>query len=1001
MKGRADTRRSLERSATIHDEAPASNTYSDLLGAIDDQRRKIAFFEPVVFHAHSVDSHDWGQRSNADPNRNDGSRLRTNPGVSEFLDELAANYSVVCITDHMRSDYACRLAKAARARDDITVLPGVEISCEAPPSYGNCIHLLAVFPPEVDSAVIERVFAGQDLAGPTERTGAETVRFEDLRELRDRIHEEGHGLFILAHVENSKRGHRARFIADRGQSLRLMVEGKDLKKDLSSEYAVYLANLQPDAIELKTVEDQRHYAPFEADGKQTKVACVAPADHHSFEDYERPDTATYLKIPAADFRSAREALRFHETRVRLPGQITARAAPHLVGLRLISASGTGLFLDTTVGFSPNLTCVIGPRGSGKSTIVEGLRYVLARNPALTERAVDEAPSFANLAQSIQAANLTDTRLELLYERPDGDRVILAGTFDEEEDVRTRVFSTDGDDLKVNASAIATDYPVSIFSWSEIEVLGRQSDLQRDLVDRLLGGADTLVQRREAIRGELFDNRIELETLVRSLIAARSADSGLLGRYRQYRDAYNVVNTPEVAALFEDLDGCRARSELLTLVAQEFEALEDGLEAISAPQVAAGVENLLTQVDKQTQTWWKKEADGQLKLAELDAAVKESAGSSLGGVKERQATVAELQVSAMANIERVEQELRAKTQLDKEQELLRDQRELARERFEEADAARETYLRTLTELDEGLERRQKLLVDLATAEDKISAVREEQLAPLNERLAEVGGERLNITVQRGHLEDRNGVEKFLNEQVLTQERAGRYLHRRIAERLCKMARPEALSGALVAGDIKALGTHLAVGQGDALTKDEAIKLLDGCTWRRHDDDADADVVDEAVLVLLHLAEEPIDDTVSICLNDRAVDGLSPGQRSSAMLPLIALAERGPLIIDQPEDNLDNAMVGETLTRILADLKEQRQIIVTTHNPNIVVGGDAEQVIVLKSEDGHRSAIDITGSIDDPDVIDAVLTVMEGGREAFEVRSKRYGVPARVQASGVNP
>lgn len=118
------------------------------------------------------------------------------------------------------------------------------------------------------------------------------------------------------------------------------------------------------------------------------------------------------------------------------------------------------------------------------------------------------------------------------------------------------------------------------------------------------------------------------------------------------------------------------------------------------------------------------------------------------------------------------------------------------------------------------------------------------------------------------------------------------------------------------------------------------------------------------MLLELAEQSIDDTVNIRLNDRAVDGLSPGQRSSAMLPLIALAEKGPLIIDQPEDNLDNAMVGETLTRILADLKEQRQIIVTTHNPNIVVGGDAEPVIVLKSEDGHRAAIDITGSIDDP-------------------------------------
>lgn len=840
--------------------------------------------------------------------------------------------------------------------------------------------------------MIERVFAGQNLAGPTQRKGDETVRFEDLRQLRDRIHGEGQGLFILAHVENPKRGHRARFIADRGQSLQFMVEGKDLKHDLSSEYAVYLANLQPDAVELKAVEDQRHYAPFEADGKETKIACVAPADHHSFEDYERPNTATFLKVPTADFRSVREALRFHETRVRLPGQITAPSAPHLVGLRLVSASGNGLFLDTTVAFSPNLTCIIGPRGSGKSTIVEGLRYVLARNPTLTERALDDAPSFAKLAQSIQAANLGDTRLELAYERPDGVRVILAATFDKDEEVRTRVFSIHGDDLKVNASAIATDYPVSIFSWSEMEVLGRQSDLQRDLVDRLLGGVGTLVEGREATRGELADNRSELEDLIRSLVAARSADSGLLGRYRQYRDAYNAINTPEVAALFEDLDGSRARSELLTLVAEEFDELRDGIEAISERQLSAGVERLVAQVDKKTQAWWKKEADGQLQIAELDAAVKESGDSALASVQERQKTVGELQALAIADIERVEQDLRAKTQLDKEQELLRDQRELARERFEAADAARESYLGLLIQLDESLARRRKLLIDLATAEDEISAVREEQLAPLNARLAEVGGERLNITVQRGHLEDRKAVENFLNEHVLTQERAGRYLHKRVAERLCKMARPAALSEALLAGDIKTLGSDLAVGKGDALRKEEATKLLEGCSWRHEDDDADADVVDETVLTLLQLAEQSIDDTVSIHLNDRAVDELSPGQRSSAMLPLIALAEKGPLIIDQPEDNLDNAMVGQTLTRILADLKEQRQIIVTTHNPNIVVGGDAEQVVVLKAEDGHRADIDITGSIDDKDVIDAVLTVMEGGREAFTVRSKRYGVPS---------
>ncbi len=439
--------RMAEGSATIDGENALADTYADLYAAIDEQRRRIAFFVPVAFHAHSIDSHDWAQRPNAHAERNDRRRLTTEEGVEEFLDELARNFRIVCITDHMLSDYACRLAQAAQKRDDVTVLPGVEINCEAPPSYGDCIHLLVVFPPEADAGVIERIFAGCGLVGSSKRTGTETVRFADLRDLRDRIHGEGSGLFILAHVENPRRGHRIRFIADRGKTLRTMVEGQDLKQDLAAEYAVYLANLQPDAVELKTVEDQRHYAAFETDGKETNVACIAPADHHSFEDYERPNSATFLKLPVADFRSMRDALLFHHTRVRLPGQITTHAAPRLVGVRLVSASGNGLFSDTTVAFSPNLTCLIGPRGSGKSTIIEGLRYVLARNPTLAERTLDVAPSFANLAQGIQAANLQDTRLELVYEDAHGTQAILQATFDPDEPVRTRVFSPAGDDLQ--------------------------------------------------------------------------------------------------------------------------------------------------------------------------------------------------------------------------------------------------------------------------------------------------------------------------------------------------------------------------------------------------------------------------------------------------------------------------------------------------------------------------------------------------------------------------
>ncbi len=702
-----------------------------LFETIAEQRERIAFFEPVVFHAHSIDSHDWAQRANADTQRNEAARLGTETGVQEFLDELARQYSLVCITDHMRCGYATRLARGAMKRGDITVLPGMEINCLPPPHYADAIHVLAVFPPEAGEVAIERIFAGKSLAEPGERTGKEAVRFDDLGELRARIHEAG-GIFVLAHLENEKRGHRARFRIDRAKTLALYTDGKQLERDLADEYRVYLAKLQPAAVELQRVEHQHHYAHFTADGEEHQVACVAPADHHSFEDYEKADTATLLKVPRCDFASVREALRFHETRVRLPGQVTNHRAPRLIGLRLNSPSGNGLFADTTIAFSPNLNCMIGPRGSGKSTVIEALRYVLGRNAQLSERAGREVKSFADLAQGTQAANLRDTRLELVYEHDDGKRTVLSATFDETEELSTRAFTLEGEDLRIGVEALIDDFPVAIFSWSEMEVLGREPGPQRDLVDRLLPGVRSLATERDAVREQLPLNRAEINDLVAQLVRARTANGGRLGRCRQYHEAYTAINTPEAAALFAGLDTARRRKELIEAVAGRVEAVGGAAETLGDGTVSEVVAETVEAAGETMREWWAGGPAAKLNLAELDARVKAARGDVVGAVKERTDALAALRESADGETQSVEQALRSKTRLDNAQDLLRDQRELARERFEQVEAERERYLALVEDLDTALAARTDLLGKLAVAQDALSAARQEGLAPLNEQ-----------------------------------------------------------------------------------------------------------------------------------------------------------------------------------------------------------------------------------------------------------------------------
>lgn len=119
-------------------------------------------------------------------------------------------------------------------------------------------------------------------------------------------------------------------------------------------------------------------------------------------------------------------------------------------------------------------------------------------------------------------------------------------------------------------------------------------------------------------------------------------------------------------------------------------------------------------------------------------------------------------------------------------------------------------------------------------------------------------------------------------------------------------------------------------------------------------------------------------------------LSLGQKQSVLLALMLSAESNrPLIIDQPEDHLDSEFIYQTLVPVLRRAKERRQVIIVTHNANIAVLGDAEQIIVLKAFD-DKGTIVSTGSIDHPGTRDYACAILEGSQEAFKRRALIYGV-----------
>ena len=114
--------------------------------------------------------------------------------------------------------------------------------------------------------------------------------------------------------------------------------------------------------------------------------------------------------------------------------------------------------------------------------------------------------------------------------------------------------------------------------------------------------------------------------------------------------------------------------------------------------------------------------------------------------------------------------------------------------------------------------------------------------------------------------------------------------------------------------------------------------------------------------------------------------SPGQKTAALLAFILSYGQEPLLLDQPEDDLDNELIYDLIVQQLRETKSRRQIIVVTHNANIVVNGDAEMVLPLEVV-GGETHLRQAASIQDKQVRQTICDVLEGGQQAFEQRYRR--------------
>jgi hypothetical protein len=151
-------------------------------------------------------------------------------------------------------------------------------------------------------------------------------------------------------------------------------------------------------------------------------------------------------------------------------------------------------------------------------------------------------------------------------------------------------------------------------------------------------------------------------------------------------------------------------------------------------------------------------------------------------------------------------------------------------------------------------------------------------------------------------------------------------------------------------------------------------------------------------VMEIEELDLPDTITIELNIahqgaenyRPLNKLSTGQQCTAILHMLLLENRDPLIMDQPEDNLDNAFIADRIVTELRSAKIARQFLFATHNANIPVFGDAEWIGVFEVDEGHGFLpAESQGAIDLPVIQKKASEILEGGKTAFIQRKDKYG------------
>lgn len=976
--------------------------WTELHEAIEAVRKRAARLRLIDLHVHSPESGEDYRGPEDD--------------AQGFLDSVRAavpDLEVLGICDHFKCRLACEVAKLA-GPSDMLVLPGIELSLKLSEFSPDSVHMVVLFSSD---ARTEDVYSPvHALGGPAyEAAGTDKPLECKCSELLEVLSGQN-AICIAAHVYSDKggRGWARKFALElvplsRRRSRLECLDNRTPKEDrelaaIPQELAGVEDNVQRAwlnflgssdivAIEVQSADEVPHYrGDHVRDIGVRPIACILSSDAHSPHEIARPERRTYLRMGGLSLSAVRAALSDPETRVRfVPPQQQARGLIEGIRFTRVAEGTRGFFRDATVAFSENLTCIIGSRGSGKSALIEAIRY------ALDVRMKGDQP-LQDDAQRRREATLGDTRLHLLLSPAQEASIVVTRCLDGEQEAYDA--EDGGTPIEISMSA---SFPVDIYGWSEIEQLGRDTSAQRELLDARADEAAKLDRAIGDAQQALQENRDAIVARARELANLAPQIAELPGLRRKLDVLHTSAFTEAFAArdkadewkrLVEDITDRfdRAVASLLRPAPDELPTLESDLQhwqesvqnvssSTDVPLPSAlqsgGLGEAIADLAKHVAAATRAAGEVKVILSEAQEQVREALENADSTIEEQLATdfaedIAERRETTESLLAKVKSRKELKAKLT---------------HLENIEQSRNKEQKELEQLIQS--RRTALLPRFVEAQKKLSEFRTRQALSITSRLADLAN-RAPVSVAVTPSGDRLAFAETLHDPktdtgYLHRSKIHAFRDRDIAAKLAEHFLPWEFSEAIRNGDVDQI---VAVFGADTRgsPEEDARRLIESLHPGPDEDGlCDPEKLDR----VLALDEIAVEDKPVIKLDNKPIEQLSPGQRCTALLPIILTQGNWPLIIDQPEDNLDNTMIFHVVVDVLRGLKDKRQVILATHNPNIPVSGDAEQVVVLEARSRTHGYPDADGCIDFPHIIQKVTDIMEGGEEAFKIRAMKYG------------